>query len=246
MNEVTRIVSLVAALVASSACSMQGTSASLEAQQDAPTESSSSLAGGQGAAAGTASAQSSSGLAAMAHAGIGRPAPDFELPALVGDPVKLSSYRGRIVVLEWFNPGCPFVNQTHSNDRQLRGLGHRLQGPDLAWLAINSAGPGKQGYGRAANERGRAALGIDYPILLDEQGTTGHAYGAERTPHMFVIDRQGSVAYMGALDNTEGGDIEDADSYVNYVVEAIAELRANRPVRTALTRPFGCSVKYGS
>jgi peroxiredoxin len=175
---------------------------------------------------------------------VGQPAPDLELPSLDGPKVKLSSYRGKVVVLEFFNPDCPFVRQAHSREGQLKGMAAKLAADGVVWLAVNSGGPGRQGHGLEANRRGRSRFNIGYPILLDESGEVGRRYGATNTPHMYVIDKAGVLAYAGALDNTQGGDLEDVDPHIHYVTDALADLAASRPLRVAATEAYGCSVKY--
>ena len=114
----------------------------------------------------------------------------------------------------------------------------------MVWLAINSGAPGKQGHGGDANRTGKAAFKLDHPILLDEQGNVGRAYGAKHTPHMYVIDPKGVLVYAGAIDNTGGGEPEKDDKVVNYVQVALDEVAAGKPVSTPETEAYGCSVKY--
>jgi peroxiredoxin len=184
---------------------------------------------------------------AAAVAEVGKPAPDFTLPDLKGHPTKLADYRGKIVVLEWFNPGCPFVNKTHTKG-QLKGLAQKEMAKGVVWLGINSAAEGKQGYGVEANRAGVQKFGLTHPILLDESGKTGHAYGAARTPHLFVIDPTGVLAYAGAIDNSPDGEGESPTDgkLVNYVEEALDAVRAGKAVRTPRTEAYGCGVKYGA
>jgi len=192
----------------------------------------------------TASATTAAPAAAPSRATVGQAAPDFELPSLDGPKVKLSSHRGKVVVLEWFNPDCPFVRQAHGRAGQLKGLAAKYADEGVVWLAINSGGAGRQGHGADTNRAGKKRFGVGYPILFDEAGAVGRRYGATNTPHMFVIDKQGTLVYAGALDNTKGGDIEDVSPHVHYVADAIADLSASRPVRVAETKAYGCSVKY--
>ena len=182
--------------------------------------------------------------AAPTKAEVGQPAPDFTLTSLAGTSVSLSQHKGKIVVLEWFNPDCPFVRQSHT-EGSLKGLAAKHQG-EVVWLAINSNAAGKQGHSREANEAGKQRYGIDYPILLDPDGHVGHMYGAERTPHMYVIDAAGVLVYAGAIDNTSGGDVEDTPKLTNHVVDAIAALKAKEPVATSKTEAWGCTVKYAN
>jgi peroxiredoxin len=168
-------------------------------------------------------------------------APDFTLPALGGGDVSLAAHRGKVVVLEWFNPQCPFVVQSHT-DGTLKGM--RAKHADVVWLAINSGSPGKQGHGVAINTEAKARFGMDYPLLFDEDGKVGRAYGAERTPHMYVINPEGRIVYQGAIDNSGGGDIEDTPKLENHVADALADLGAKRAPRLMRSKSWGCTVKY--
>ncbi len=169
-------------------------------------------------------------------------APDFTLPDTDGNTVTLSSLRGKIVVLEWFNPGCPFVRYAHS-DGPLRDLAARHTADGVVWLAINSGARGKQGHGLDMNREWREKWHMDYPVLLDESGDVGRAYGATNTPHMFVIDARGSLVYKGALDNAPLGKVPSEGQKI-YVNDALAAVAAGRPVEVGETKPYGCSVKY--
>lgn len=181
----------------------------------------------------------------VAGASLGAPAPDFELPDLDGNRVKLSSFRGKRVVLEWFNPGCPFVKASHSKG-SLVSTAADLAKQGVVWLAINSGAPGKQGHGLEANREGKQRFKLDHPVLLDEAGTVGRSYGAAHTPHMYVIDEKGVLVYRGAIDNSPDGEGESPSGgkLVNYVSAALSDLAAGRPVATAETEAYGCSVKY--
>jgi peroxiredoxin len=187
-------------------------------------------------------------LAAPALAAdVGKPAPDFTLSDLDGKEVKLSDLRGRVVVLEWFNPGCPYVKASHTRGT-LVGLAARHEGAGVVWLAINSAAQGKQGHGVDVNRTAARAFGMRYPVLLDESGRVGRAYGATNTPGMFVIDAAGKLVYRGAIDNAPDGEQQapEGGKLVDYVSSALDDLAAGRPVRVPETRQYGCSVKYGS
>jgi peroxiredoxin len=182
---------------------------------------------------------------ALPKASVGAPAPDFELPDLDGNLVKLSSFRGKTVVLEWFNPGCPYVKASH-NKGSLVGTAAKHIKAGVVWLAINSGAPGKQGHGVEANREAKAAFKLDHPVLLDESGKVGRAYAAAHTPHMYVIDKAGTLVYRGAIDNSPDGEGESptGGKLVNYVSAALADLEAGKPVATAETEAYGCSVKY--
>jgi peroxiredoxin len=181
--------------------------------------------------------------ALLAKAEIGKEAPGFMLASLDGAAVTLADHKGKIVVLEWFNPGCPFVKQSHG-EGQLKGMAKRYQRDGVVWLAINSNKPGSQGSEPEEMREGKESWAMSYPILLDPEGRVGKAYGAERTPHMYVIDAKGTLVYRGAIDNTRGGGAEDVAELVNYVADAIADTKDGKPVRQAETEPWGCTVKY--
>lgn len=183
--------------------------------------------------------------ASVGPAAVGQAAPDFTLPDLDGKPVNLASFRGKIVVLEWFNPECPFVRASHTKG-SLVGAADRHLAAGAVWLAINSGAPGKQGAGRDKNLAARDQFRLKHPILLDEAGTVGRLYGARTTPHLFVIAPDGKLAYRGGIDNSPDGEGESPrdGKLVNYVDQAVAAVRASQaPVHTD-TEPYGCSVKY--
>jgi peroxiredoxin len=175
-------------------------------------------------------------------AAVGAPAPDFTLTAVDGTTHTLSRYAGRAVVLEWFNPGCPFVKHSHGPGGPLQDFAKKATKDGSVWLAINSNAPGTEGNGLELNRKAAAGWGLEHPVLLDEQGTVGRAYGAATTPHMYVVDTAGILRYRGAIDNRPLGKGEGQP--VNYVQKALADLAAGRSVATSDTKPYGCSVKY--
>jgi peroxiredoxin len=181
----------------------------------------------------------------LAAAELGKAAPDFALVGLDGSQVRLSEHKGKIVVLEWFNPECPFVKQSHT-EGELKGMAARYKEQGVVWLAVNSNADGKQGAGADENREGKEKFAMDYPVLFDKDGKVGRAYGAERTPHMYVIDDKGVLVYRGAIDNTKGGDADDVEKVVNYVADAIADVKAGKPVRQTQTEAWGCTVKYSN
>jgi cytochrome oxidase Cu insertion factor (SCO1/SenC/PrrC family) len=185
--------------------------------------------------------------AVSGHADLGQPAPDFELPDLDGNKIRLSSLRGKTVVLEWFNPGCPFVKASHTKG-SLKGLADREMAKGVTWMAINSAAPGKQGYGVEANIQGKKQFGLAHPILLDESGSVGHAYGAKHTPHIFIVDAKGTLVYRGGIDNSPDGegDSPQGGTLVNYAESALSDIAAGRAVRVSESEAYGCGVKYGN
>jgi peroxiredoxin len=180
-----------------------------------------------------------------ADAAPGQPAPGFTLKDLDGKSVSLKDFAGKTVVLEWFNPGCPFVKASHTRG-SLKGLAARVTSQGVVWLAINSGAPGKQGHGVETNREAVKAFGLSHPVLLDEAGEVGKAYGATNTPHLFVVDPRGTLIYRGAIDNSPDGEQGSPQGgvLINYVDAALADLAAGRPVKTAQTRAYGCSVKY--
>jgi peroxiredoxin len=180
-------------------------------------------------------------------AAVGKPAPDFTLKDLDGREVSLASFRGKVVVLEWFNPGCPFVKASHSKG-SLKGTAKKHGARGVVWLAVNSSAKGKQGYDPAANSDAVKTYGLEHPILRDETGVVGRAYGATNTPNMFVIDKSGVLIYAGAIDNSPDGEGETptGGTLINYVDAALEDLEAGRPVKTPVTKAYGCSVKYAS
>jgi peroxiredoxin len=183
--------------------------------------------------------------AAGEPAEVGRAAPPFTLTDLDGKEVQLGAFKGKTVVLEWFNPGCPFVRAAHTK-RSLRTAAGTHTAKGVIWLAINSGAPGKQGYGVEANREAQARFGMKHPILMDPKGEVGRAYGATNTPHMFVIDPSGTLVYAGAIDNSPDGEGESptGGKLVNHVDAALADLGAGRPVAVAKTKAYGCGVKY--
>jgi peroxiredoxin len=178
-------------------------------------------------------------------ADVGRAAPEFALADLDGKVHRLSDHRGKIVVLEWFNPGCPYVANSHTRG-SLMGTAARLARNGVVWLAVNSGAPGKQGNGVEVNRDAARRWSMSYPILLDESGAVGKAYGATNTPHMFVIARDGKLVYKGAIDNSPDGGRESPQggTLVEYVSAALEDLAAGRSVRTPETKAYGCTVKY--
>jgi peroxiredoxin len=184
----------------------------------------------------------------LAHAdGVepGAAAPDFTLPDTDGKKHHLADLKSQIVVLEWFNPECPFVRAAHTKG-SLVGYAKKLGGK-VTWLGVNSSAPGKPGNGADKTKAAMASFQLTHPVLLDESGSVGHVYGATNTPHLFVIDK-GKLVYKGAIDNSPDGEGASAQGgpLVNYVQQALDDLAAGRPVRTPRTKAYGCGVKYGS
>ena len=162
-------------------------------------------------------------------------APDFELTDQNGNVHKLSNYHGKVVVLEWTNPTCPFVVRHYKADT-MTDLAAKY-GEDVVWLAIDSS----NFVTAESASKWAEAEGISYPILLDASGEVGQMYEAKTTPHMFVIGTEGEVLYDGAIDDDAAG---KSESPTNYVEAALTSALAGQPVETAQTKPYGCSVKY--
>jgi hypothetical protein len=177
-----------------------------------------------------------------ANAALGQPAPDFTLTDLDGKPHTLSQYAGKTVVLEWWNPQCPFVLYAHGKGPLVDMAAKEIE-QGVVWLSINSGAPGKQGAGVEASREGVAKLAMKNPVLLDEDGTVGHTYGAEKTPHMFVVDAKGTLVYRGGLDDAPMGEPNDGE-LTSHLGDALADVRAGKPVAVADTPAYGCSVKY--
>jgi peroxiredoxin len=170
----------------------------------------------------------------------GKKAPDFTLKSFDGTSVSLSDYRGKIVVLEWFNFECPFVQYHYDKATTMIDLANKYKDKNVVWLSMNSTSH----ITAEANIEFAKKHKLPYPILDDRPGQVGHAYGAETTPHIFIIDRRGNIVYEGAIDNSPSGKTPAGDKLINYVDQALAELLAGKPVSTAKTKPYGCTVKY--
>lgn len=182
----------------------------------------------------------------LAHAAdTGQPAPDFSAKDIAGAEQSLSLHKGKIVVLEWNNPECPFVVK-HYGSNNMQQLQQYAKDKGVVWLTINSGAPGKQGNMNDEQAKAYLAKSKAAPsaYILDPEGKIGKLYGAKTTPHMFVIDAAGNLAYAGAIDDKPSTDVADIASSKNYVKAAIDELQAGKPVSTAQTQAYGCSVKY--
>jgi peroxiredoxin len=182
---------------------------------------------------------------ARAQAVVGQPAPAFTLSDSNGETRSLVEFKGRPVVLEWWNYQCPFVGK-HYGSGNMQKLQKEWTAKGVTWLTVSSSAAGKQGYVDAAqaNALMREKGGAPTAILLDHDGTVGRAYGAKTTPHMFVIDAKGTVVYAGGIDDRPSTDLSDIPGATNYVEGALEALTAGQPVKVASSRPYGCSVKY--
>jgi peroxiredoxin len=181
----------------------------------------------------------------LADATPGNQAPEFSLPASDGKTYNLSDYKGKWVVLEWTNKNCPFVKK-HYGSNNMQKLQETYIHKGVNWFSICSSAPGKEGYmTERETTRHRVEAGIrSTASLLDPQGKVGKMYGAKTTPHMFIIDPKGIVVYAGAIDDHNSPNASDIPKSKNYVSAALDEALAGKPVTTASTQPYGCSVKY--
>ncbi|MFH1371636.1 MAG: redoxin domain-containing protein [Planctomycetota bacterium] len=168
-------------------------------------------------------------------------APDFTLKNYDGTEAKLADYKGKIVVLEWFSYECPFSRYNYEKTSAVNALVNKYKDKDVIWLAINSTGHQETEKNKDFAEKNK----ISHPILDDSSGTTGKAYVAKTTPHIFIIDAEGNIAYNGALDNAPLGNPPKDEKLVNFADKALDELTAGKTVSTPTTKPYGCSVKYG-
>lgn len=186
-------------------------------------------------------------VSAAPAAAIGAPAPAFTAATADGGTASLADYAGKVVILEWTNHDCPYVRK-HYGSGNMQALQREATGKGAVWLTVISSAPGEQGHvsGPQAKKIAEDAGAGPSQILLDPDGVMGRAYGAKTTPHMYVIDADGRLVYMGGMDDrptTDPGDIKGAR---NHVAAALADITAGRAVATPSTRPYGCSVKYRS
>jgi peroxiredoxin len=180
-----------------------------------------------------------------AEAVVGQPATDFTLTDTTGQARTISKLTGSFVVLEWFNPDCPFVRK-HYGSGNMQRLQQTYTQRGVVWLSINSAAPGKQGHLTPEAARQFVEKRAAHPtgVLLDPNGAVGRLYGAKTTPHLFIIDPNGVLIYAGAIDDIASPDPRDIPKAVNYVATALEEAMAGQPVSTPESHPYGCSVKY--
>ncbi len=174
----------------------------------------------------------------------GDKAPDFTLQDTSGQKHHLQEYldAGQTVVLEWFNPDCPFIKKHHKTARTMNETFAAVEGQDVVWLAINSSAAGREGAGLERNQKAHKEYEMTFPILMDEAGTVGRAYEAKTSPHMFVINSDGIVVYNGAIDDNRS---PSKLGQKNYVQAALKAVLSGAEVKEGSTLPYGCSVKYG-
>lgn len=178
---------------------------------------------------------------------VGDPAPGFTGTDTHGQTHTLADYRGRYVVLEWTNNGCPYTRK-HYDSGNMQNLQKQWTAKGVVWLTILSSAPGEQGYMTAAQENGYMARVHAAPTaaILDPTGAIGHQYSARTTPDMYIIDPSGKLIYAGAIDDHPTTDVADIKDSKNYVSAALDEAMAGQTVAISYTRPYGCSVKYAS
>lgn len=179
------------------------------------------------------------------EATVGKAAPEFTLTDTNGKSHALSSFKGKWVVLEWNNPDCPFVVK-HYDSKNMQKLQKEATGKGVVWLTINSGAAGKEGVYSAAdiNKKWTEKQAASTAYLLDGDGKVGKLYGAKTTPHMFVINPKGEIVYAGAIDSIKSAKQDDVPKATNYVKAALEEGMAGKPITTATSQPYGCSVKY--
>ncbi len=172
----------------------------------------------------------------------GKTAPAFTLNSFDGTAINLSDYTGKIVVLEWLNPECPYVRYHYEKKNTMIELADKYKAENVVWLAVNST----KHLTPETDKEFADKHNLDYAILSDSSGVVGRAYGAKTTPHIFIIDTDGNIAYDGGIDNAPLGIPPAGEVLINYVDKALAELIDGKTVSTPNTEPYGCSVKYAN
>lgn len=182
----------------------------------------------------------------LGAATVGQPAPAFTLSDLEGKPRSLEEFKGKVVVLEWVNPDCPFVKKHYDKSGNMPALQKAAAADGVVWLLINSGAPGKQGDYDVAQAKSWLAKqnAAATAYLRDSDGKVGNAYQAKSTPHMFVINADGTLVYNGAIDSVRSANPADIEKAENYVKAALAALKAGRAVANPSNTPYGCGVKY--
>ena len=176
---------------------------------------------------------------------VGEPAPGFTAVDSNGRQQSLANYKGKFVVLEWHNQGCPYTKK-HYESGNMQRLQKEWTGKGVVWLTVISSAPGMQGFVTPAqeNEYLQKMNASPTAVLMDPGGSLGHLYGAKTTPHMFIIDPNGTLIYNGAIDDHPTSDQSDIATSKNFVSAALQQATSGKPVTDAATRPYGCSVKY--
>lgn len=184
-------------------------------------------------------------VTAALAARVGEPAPDFTATDSNGQSHHLADYKGKYVVLEWHNQGCPYTRK-HYESGNMQRLQKEWTGKGVVWFTVISSAPGTQGYVTASQENDylKKMNATPSAVLLDPDGNLGHLYAAKTTPHMYIVNPAGVLIYNGAIDDHPTPDQSDIASSKNYVSTALQEAMSGKPVSDAATRPYGCSVKY--
>jgi hypothetical protein len=193
----------------------------------------------------SAAALAASGMA-LAAATVGQAAPAFSAVDTGGKTISLSDFKGKVVVLEWLNPGCPFVRK-HYDSANMQSSQKSATGRGVVWLSVNSTHSGAGDYMAPAALAGwmKEQGGAPTATLMDVDGKVGRTYGARTTPHLYVVDPNGTLVYAGAIDSKPSANPADVRTAVNYVNQAVTEVVAGKPVSQPVTQAYGCSIKYG-
>ncbi len=184
---------------------------------------------------------------AQATATVGQAAPNFTAKDVIGKTVSLADFKGKTVVLEWVNPGCPYVRK-HYDGGNMQGTQQEATAKNVVWLAINSTGTDHPDYlappKLAAWMKEKKAPATH--TLMDEDGKIGKAYAARTTPHMYIVDGKGILVYAGGIDSIPSASASDIPKATNFVKVSLTEMAGGKPVSNSVTRAYGCSVKYKS
>lgn len=182
---------------------------------------------------------------ALAEVAVGDKSPNFKVTDIMGKQHQLSDFTGRTVVLEWTNADCPFVRK-HYDTKNMQNLQRRYTNQGVVWLTVNSSAVGKQGHLTKEQALAKVEKELAFPTayIIDEAGELGKSFGAKTTPHMFVINGEGTVVYAGAIDNNSSSQASSVEGAENYVANALDSIMAKKPIEVASTQAYGCSVKY--
>lgn len=176
---------------------------------------------------------------------VGKKAPEFELSDENNNKVTLTQFKGKIIILEWLNHGCPFIKK-HYKSGNMQATQKKVIDKNTVWLSIISSAKGKQGYSSPSKAKSDKAnsKSLANHILLDTNGNVGQLYQAKTTPHMFIINKKGIVAYEGAIDSIASADSSDIPNSENYILAGVKSLKSGTKIKKRKTRAYGCSVKY--
>jgi peroxiredoxin len=176
---------------------------------------------------------------------VGQAAPALNAVDATGKPVSLADFKGKTVVLEWVNPGCPFVKK-HYGAGNMQATQKAAAADGVVWLTVSSTNPSSSDYKKpgelAAWMQSQNAAATS--VVMDDSGANGKAWAAKTTPHMYIVDKDGKLAYAGAIDSIPSAKADDIPKATNYVTQALGEIKAGKPVSKPSTQPYGCSVKY--